>query len=171
MGPQQAGNVSLGAYGCRRRCRFGRRMEFATSILIRHPALRGKSRATICMCLPAPSSTSIVAVKDNLAIKQVDLKYELQGTAGSEQDPAASESQILLYRGPEKPVPVSGTSTNEGESRTIEYEWDLAQLQLPVGAQTHNACRSSRLSTRHRPYGGSATHFDHRCGKARRTVG
>jgi hypothetical protein len=74
-----------------------------------------------------------ISVKDNLAVKQVDLHYERQGV--SDPNVAAVQSQISLYRGPDKAISPTGDAASAGESRTIEYAWDLAPLQLSVGAQ------------------------------------
>lgn len=62
--------------------------------------------------------------------------------AGDPAEPAATESEpqgLPLYAGPQvAPAPSSESivaTTPPGETRTIEYAWDLAALTLPNGAQ------------------------------------
>lgn len=77
-----------------------------------------------------------VAVKDNLAIQRVDLRYERPDLSEAEEDRGPTDTRIDLYRGPEPLAPASNERTGtRGESRIVEYNWDLASLKLPVGAQ------------------------------------
>jgi hypothetical protein len=73
-----------------------------------------------------------VVVKDDLAVQRVDLTYERNDRSESERAMRPKEAPIELYRGPAKPI-VVGDETR-GESRVIEYAWDLAPMQLPIGA-------------------------------------
>ncbi len=76
-----------------------------------------------------------IVVKDDLAIQRVDLTYDRNDKSESERATRPKEPPIALYRGPEKPVirPANDGSAR-GESRVVEYSWDLAPLQLPAGA-------------------------------------
>jgi len=76
-------------------------------------------------------------VKDNLAIEHVELAYERSDWSEAERERAVPAARIQLYRGPEKPVVISGdnAASGRGESRVVEYAWDLAPLQLPAGAE------------------------------------
>ncbi|MCI0334762.1 MAG: hypothetical protein L0228_16225 [Planctomycetes bacterium] len=76
-----------------------------------------------------------LVVKDNLGIHRVDVAYDRSDWSEAEREAAAA--RIELYRGPDKAVPQTteaGESKSHGESRVVEYFWDLAPLQLPVGA-------------------------------------
>src|SRR5207237_221433 len=61
-----------------------------------------------------------------------DLKYDRTDKSESERATRPTEPRIGLYRGPEKPP--AQDANGRGESRVVEYAWDLAPLQLPVGA-------------------------------------
>jgi hypothetical protein len=75
-----------------------------------------------------------LVVKDNLAIKRVALKYERSDWSEPERERAEQAARIELYKGPEKAPPPSRTSNDPpGEKRIVEYSWDLAPLELPVG--------------------------------------
>jgi hypothetical protein len=76
-----------------------------------------------------------LVVKDNLAIKRVALKYERSDWSESEREQASQAARIELYKGPEIAAPPStSANSSHGDSRVIEYSWDLAPLKLPVGA-------------------------------------
>jgi hypothetical protein len=76
-----------------------------------------------------------LVVKDNLAIKRVALKYQRSDWSESEREQASQAARIELYKGPEKAAPPSSTAnSSHGDSRVIEYSWDLAPLKLQVGA-------------------------------------
>jgi hypothetical protein len=85
-----------------------------------------------------------LSVKDNLAIGRVELRYT---RSDQSQDAAAS---IELYRGPEA-VPAADAKANDprGESRTVDYMWPLAPLELSVGTQLvlHAAASDYRPGT------------------------
>ncbi|MEX2174039.1 MAG: hypothetical protein WD872_06735, partial [Pirellulaceae bacterium] len=59
-------------------------------------------------------------VKDDVAIQNVQLRYLRPGFSDQ------PEQVVLLYVGPNPPEPAG--STDEGESRSIDFAWDLAQL-------------------------------------------
>jgi hypothetical protein len=75
-------------------------------------------------------------VKDNLAIKRVALKYDRSDWSEAQRERASQTSRIELFKGPEKAAPPSVTANgSSGESRMVEYAWDLAPLKLSVGAE------------------------------------
>lgn len=79
-----------------------------------------------------------LVVKDNLAIQRVDLTYERSDWSEAERERLAAAAKIELYRGAEKPIPPPASSTEatkRGESRILEYAWNLEPLNLPVGAE------------------------------------
>jgi hypothetical protein len=77
-----------------------------------------------------------VLVKDNLSIQRVDLIYDRSDRSEAEREREPTEKPIELYRGPQEPTAVAGDSTGgRGESRVVDYAWDLSPLKLPVGAQ------------------------------------
>ena len=95
-----------------------------------------------------------LVVSDDLAIHRVDLVYENFNEASSKQAPDSGPFRIELYRGPEQAAPSTGRTEqpapstrgpeqpasaaatgNQGENRVVEFAWDLALLNLPVGAQ------------------------------------
>jgi hypothetical protein len=73
-----------------------------------------------------------VVVKEDFAIQRVDLTYDRTDKSESERAMRPKEAPIELYRGPAKAT--IGPSGTRGESRVVEFAWDLAPLQLPVGA-------------------------------------
>lgn len=76
-----------------------------------------------------------IVVKDNLAIRSVDLTYDRSDKSESERTARPKEPPVSLYRGPEKPAVRTGNDgAPRGESRIVEYSWELAPLQLPAGA-------------------------------------
>ncbi len=76
-----------------------------------------------------------VLVKDDVAIWSVDLIYDRNDKSESERAARPKEPPIGLYRGPEKPlVRPANDGAARGESRVVEYSWDLTPLQLPAGA-------------------------------------
>jgi hypothetical protein len=88
------------------------------------------------------TSTAIVPIKvqakDDIGIAYIELKYERSDRSkekNASETINATESKIELFRGPEKAVAnTSSTDGARGESRIAEFSWDLAPLQLPVGA-------------------------------------
>jgi hypothetical protein len=71
-----------------------------------------------------------VAVKDNLAIAAVELRY----TRSDQADLVAAP--IELYRGPESVAAADAPAIEQhGESRNVEYDWSLSSLKLPEGTQ------------------------------------
>ncbi|MEX2309276.1 MAG: hypothetical protein WD738_16870 [Pirellulales bacterium] len=75
-------------------------------------------------------------IKDNLAIQRVELVYARSDRSESERESQPAEPHIELYRGPDRPAPLSDNATRTaGESRVVEHRWDLAPLELPVGAE------------------------------------
>jgi hypothetical protein len=76
-----------------------------------------------------------IVVKDDLAIQRVDLTYDRNDKSESQRAARPKEPPISLYRGPDKPeMKPANDGNTRGESRVVEYSWDLAQLQLPAGA-------------------------------------
>ncbi len=77
-----------------------------------------------------------VQAKDDLGIHSIELVYERLDGLNTENAGNATERKIELFRGPAKPVASTGnTEGGVGESRAAEYSWELAPLQLPVGAK------------------------------------
>jgi hypothetical protein len=77
-----------------------------------------------------------ILAKDNLAIQRVELIYERSDRSQADRDREPKEKPIELHRGPTKPATADHVATGAGgESRAVEYLWDLALLELPVGAQ------------------------------------
>lgn len=76
-----------------------------------------------------------IVVKDDLAIQRVDLTYVRNDKSESERAARPKEPLVPLYRGPEKPVtrPINNGGAR-GDSRIVEYSWELAPLALPAGA-------------------------------------
>ena len=75
-------------------------------------------------------------VKDNLAIQRVDLAYERSDRSESERTDQPGEAPIELYRGPAEPPTVSSDGANRrGDSRVVEYAWDLTPLKLRPGGE------------------------------------
>jgi hypothetical protein len=76
-----------------------------------------------------------VVVKDDLAIQRADLIYDRSDESESERAARPKEPPISLYRGPDKPeIKPASDGNARGESRVVEYSWDLASLQLQAGA-------------------------------------
>lgn len=76
-----------------------------------------------------------VSVKDDLAIRQVELTYDRNDKSESERIARPKEPPIVLYQGPEKPAPGEPrASATHDENRVITYSWDLASLKAPAGA-------------------------------------
>lgn len=90
-----------------------------------------------------------LAVGDDLAIAAVELFYARVDGLASNRAPTATEAalnesvvraeptRLELYRGPTSPSLElrPSHSAEPGESRVIEYNWDLDPLRLPAGAQ------------------------------------
>lgn len=79
-----------------------------------------------------------LVVKDNLAIRNVELLYDRSDWSEAEREREAPRARITLYEGPETPVvhtTDSVASIPRGETRVIEHPWDLTHLSLPVGAE------------------------------------
>jgi hypothetical protein len=75
-------------------------------------------------------------VKDNLAIRSVELTYERSDWSESERERRRPAARIELFRGADTVLPRPATTNGRrGDSRVIEYTWDLAPLELPVGAE------------------------------------
>ena len=78
-----------------------------------------------------------ILAKDDLALKEVAIGF------GRSDRPSPSESRLTIYRGPSRekvPVPFSpsaaaASATMAGESRVIEYPWELARLDLRPGTE------------------------------------
>jgi hypothetical protein len=90
------------------------------------------------------TATAIVpiaaVVQDNLAIQHVELLNNRSGDSGSsatnETPNASTGSRIELYRRADVPSALNGTaSTAQGETRNVEYQWNVASLTLPVGTE------------------------------------
>jgi len=79
-----------------------------------------------------------LVVKDNLAINRADLIYDRSDWSEAERERVAATARIELYQGPEKSLaaaPDTSATASRGETRVVEYEWNLAPLELPVGAE------------------------------------
>jgi hypothetical protein len=75
-------------------------------------------------------------VTDNLAVRRVELLYERSDQTTSDPTSEPTPQRIELYRGPVEPTPITQDAPRRrGENRMVEFSWDLAPLQLPVGAQ------------------------------------
>jgi hypothetical protein len=99
------------------------------------PSISWQEPADDIYVLPAAVVPLQLAVKDNLAIRQVTLKYER--TDRSEADLAANpqEPPIVLYSGPAQPSDPASANGERAAGESVHYDWDLAALKLPVGAQ------------------------------------
>ena len=75
-----------------------------------------------------------VLVKDDLAIRRVDLTYDRNDKSESERAARPKEASIALYQGPNKPRAAASNAAGRGESQVVTYSWDLAPLQAPAGA-------------------------------------
>jgi hypothetical protein len=72
----------------------------------------------------------VIAAKDDLAIRNVSLA--LLRSDASDQ----GESLVELYAGPEQLAPSTASQADSlGETRTVEYAWNLAELGLKPGVQ------------------------------------
>jgi hypothetical protein len=84
---------------------------------------------------PKASVSLRILAKDDLAIQEVTLRF------GRSDRAAAGELRRTIYRGPARenvPVfssPVPAFARMAGESRTINYVWDLASLDLAPGTE------------------------------------
>lgn len=69
-------------------------------------------------------------IRDDLAIRRVLLRF-----SRSDQSDAGEE-EIVLYEGPPVAAPRDSAqlADSQPQSRTIQHEWDLANLDLPPGA-------------------------------------
>jgi hypothetical protein len=95
---------------------------------------------------PVAAVPLLVSAKDDLAIREIILKYRIalsaNGNAASTpggETPAneqPAESSLTLYAGPEKPTPTpeGGADAPSGDRQTAEYRWELEPLQLAPGA-------------------------------------
>ncbi len=93
---------------------------------------------------PAATVPITLDVKDNLAIHRVDLVYERSDRSRSERERQPAEPRIELYRGTDTPTKVaSGGARVQGENRLVEFSWDIARLDLPVGAQLTMAAEAA----------------------------
>lgn len=99
-----------------------------------------------------------IVAKDDLALRDVTLRYgtspelinaphrsaeipqppELTLDASADGKPAADEAAVELFRGPDQ-MPQGAThellTVTRGDSRIIEYDWDVAELNLRPGDQ------------------------------------
>ncbi len=99
------------------------------------PSVSWQQPADDLFVLPRAVVPLAVLVKDNLAIQHVHLTYERSDRSEPERAAHPTEPPILLYRGPEKPAVAGAAAPVRGESRVVKYDWDLAPLELPAGAQ------------------------------------
>jgi hypothetical protein len=77
-----------------------------------------------------------LVVKDNLAIRRVELVYDRSDWSEAERERLAPNARIELFRGPEKAAPQSvAVGRTRGDGRAIEYTLDLTPRELPVGAE------------------------------------
>lgn len=77
-----------------------------------------------------------LAVEDDLAIQHVGIEFERSDSIEAANSSGARSGTIELFHGPTTPEMVTeNVQEEQGEKRHVEYEWDLASLQLPVGAQ------------------------------------
>lgn len=77
-----------------------------------------------------------LAVEDDFAIQRVGIEYERSDPQESSNGAGARSAKIELFRGPPTPATFAQDGQGaSGEKRRLEYVWDLASLQLPVGAQ------------------------------------
>ncbi|MEX2316094.1 MAG: hypothetical protein WD669_03010 [Pirellulales bacterium] len=70
-----------------------------------------------------------MVVKDDLAIKRVELTYERTDPGAAEQGGVAKSGRIELYGGPAHPA------TTSGDTQVVEQDWPIASLGLSPGAQ------------------------------------
>ncbi len=85
------------------------------------PALAWESPPDHSFATPRAIVPVKALVKDDLAIRGIQLRFLRPG--------ASEQEQVLeLYAGPATPAAPGSGLMGEGESRTVEYGWDLAQL-------------------------------------------
>ena len=99
------------------------------------PSISWQQPADDLFVLPRAVVPLAALVKDNLAIKQVDVMYERSDRSETELAAHPTEPTISLYRRPDKTVPSAATAAARGDTRVAKYDWDLTPLELPVGAQ------------------------------------
>ncbi|MBN1854216.1 MAG: hypothetical protein JW829_15920 [Pirellulales bacterium] len=78
-----------------------------------------------------------IVVKDDLAIRNVDLVYSLANGAEAESGPVVFQ-RIPLFQGPDQVVSKpnhSDLTRDPGDRQIVEYFWDLAPLELSVGTE------------------------------------
>ena len=72
-----------------------------------------------------------VAVKDDLAVRRVDLQF-------ARSDSLEGNDPLPLYVGPDRAEPRPGSLSGDaqsGENRVVAYRWDLTDLKLQPGLQ------------------------------------
>ena len=99
------------------------------------PSVSWQQPADDLFVLPRAVVPLAVLVKDNLAIREVDVTYERSDRSDAERAAHPTEPPIALYRGPEKPSAANNRTAARGDSRVVTHDWDLAPLALPPGAQ------------------------------------
>jgi hypothetical protein len=77
-----------------------------------------------------------LTVRDNLAIKSVELFIELLAASKGGESDRPTREQINLLHGPERvAIEISSTGSFAGDSRVVEHSLDLASMNLSLGAK------------------------------------
>ena len=99
----------------------GRDTRFELQVLADSPpAISWETPADQTFVTPRALVPIRCLVKDDLAIRRVELRYLRPGTSD------AGEQVVVLYQGPDQAQPAGGMA--DGDSRTIDEHWDLTQL-------------------------------------------
>ncbi|MCC6126167.1 MAG: hypothetical protein IT426_14490 [Pirellulales bacterium] len=95
---------------------------------------------------PAAAVPLIITAKDDLAVREISLKYRaVNATPNADRSPPA-ETAISLYSGPEKmpPQPAGGlANVSSGSRQTVEYRWELEPMKLSPGMQIELVAEAS----------------------------
>lgn len=118
--------------------------DAAPTVLIEQPAANVYVTAAALVPLK-------VTVKEDLAIKDIDLRF----TRTDRTD--VGELLVPLYFGPERAAPPLADGA-QGDSRTLEYSWDLAQADQPwSGLKPGVVVRFLATARDYKPQAGQST--------------
>ncbi len=105
---------------------------------------------------PQASVPIVLAVKDDLAIRDVSLMYLRSDTSDQ------GETFLTLYEGPPEVEPTATTDRGEmGESRRVEYRLGVRTAAAQARHTDHVSCPGSRLLAAKRPEPAGANHHHH----------
>ena len=84
---------------------------------------------------PVAAAPLRISAKDDLAVRQIAVKYHRVDEKANGEKPSDAESMFAVYSGPEKMPPQSQSKPSGGDRQTVEYRWELEPLQLAPGMQ------------------------------------